>query len=1108
MKLNELKNNGKNVLEMECCMADEKEIKADIGKISLGRSNSGTFIFNAGTNLYTLSPIDKNSARKLTNKLKSSPPHLAQIICKTGDIKKHYYLYTIFFSSEKIELPDPLNITVSAEIKEQLVKDNLVTSEKYEEDLKNNFIMNDGVNDYFAYTIEDYAKYASESNSEKVEELKCIVISGKSFSLVIREKDNVLVVDQRRKLNEQPRNLPKYKLMKGSLSFKKDRAEIGEEVKKLLSANYGYLKIWDQYAELQGDVLLRTARKIGEIKLEKRVNVRGRGIIVRPQDEEKLNSLISVNDYLIASDELPEYIKDENITWSSYMRQRTKTRRDQYKILEKREDGTWLIESDKNELPRGFITYSILGDEVQIRRRRDARELIENGQSAMPDLGLIIEGIEEIEDDVYGSLYKIHSEEIEPLSPHVLKVVFKGNKPTPQQEEAIRIALNTPDIAIIQGPPGTGKTTVIAAIIERLNELAVKGGDIKGQVLVTSYQHDAVKNVIDRLNVNSLPTRKFGGQNRNDGDDREDVIEKWCSDYKKELKNNISNRVQNSDRKSLYDLLRSYQVSPSDANALNFLKRAKELTVDFDIRREIDELIDTIRNEKSEETFSYLQKWNQCEPMISTVRGLRCSREGFFDDGAKNAEELYNALRYSKDPDRDNENDKKILETLEKAKECGECPDGELLEELRKIKQLLLEKYIPEPDYKLQQQRPEIVKIYNKINKIPEDPKDEVERIRLNLLRELEYNTPLVISTVTDYSFVYAATAQQCEGYDIKMAKDAKRGEHPVYETVIIDEAARSNPCDLMIPMAQAERRIILVGDHRQLPHMYDEEIFDMLKDDGLDVRKEIVMTPMFKYLKDKLENRKDSIKRTITLKDQYRMPKELGDFISENFYGENERFNSPLSSDHQNCKQELWHCPYKWVKKTYKDGRQKKDGKTHSYSRECEADYIVETLAEYLTSEEGKELTYGVISFYRDQVNLIKSKLDEKGLSDKKVQVGSVDAFQGMEFDVIFLSVVRTAKEENEPEFNDNDLYDEQAYDEDDPEFKKLQKLGIENYGFLTVKNRLCVALSRQKRLLIVVGDPVIFTKGKWGILAQKTVPAMKKLVELCEKKGAMVDG
>ena len=78
------------------------------------------------------------------------------------------------------------------------------------------------------------------------------------------------------------------------------------------------------------------------------------------------------------------------------------------------------------------------------------------------------------------------------------------------------------------------------------------------------------------------------------------------------------------------------------------------------------------------------------------------------------------------------------------------------------------------------------------------------------------------------------------------------------------------------------------------------------------------------------------------------------------------------------------------------------------------------------------------MISFYRGQANLIQEKLDNHNLKDVSYKVGTVDAFQGMEFDVVFLSVVRTNKKAN--------------------------------FGFLTSFNRMCVSMSRQKKALIVV--------------------------------------
>ena len=60
------------------------------------------------------------------------------------------------------------------------------------------------------------------------------------------------------------------------------------------------------------------------------------------------------------------------------------------------------------------------------------------------------------------------------------------------------------------------------------------------------------------------------------------------------------------------------------------------------------------------------------------------------------------------------------------------------------------------------------------------------------------------------------------------------------------------------------------------------------------------------------------------------------------------------------------------------------------------------------------------------------------------RIRVGTVDAFQGKEFDVVFLSVVRSNREE---------------------EMRR-------RVGFLDNENRLCVAFSRAKRLLVAVGD------------------------------------
>ena len=173
---------------------------------------------------------------------------------------------------------------------------------------------------------------------------------------------------------------------------------------------------------------------------------------------------------------------------------------------------------------------------------------------------------------------------------------------------------------------------------------------------------------------------------------------------------------------------------------------------------------------------------------------------------------------------------------------------------------------------------------------------------------------------------------------------------------------------------------------------------------------------------------------------------------------------------------------------------------------RLCEAELIVERIKKYREQMTDEKLSIGVISFYRSQVNNISSRLEACGL-DKEVGVGTVDAFQGMEFDIIFLSVVRTGINLGGVDLSYLERDENSFTDENEKtEFLKLKdKVGRANYGFLTSKNRLCVALSRQKRLLVVVGDADLFRGEQGARLSKIFVPELKNFYELCAAKGTI---
>jgi superfamily I DNA and/or RNA helicase len=335
-------------------------------------------------------------------------------------------------------------------------------------------------------------------------------------------------------------------------------------------------------------------------------------------------------------------------------------------------------------------------------------------------------------------------------------------------------------------------------------------------------------------------------------------------------------------------------------------------------------------------------------------------------------------------------------------------------------------------------------------------------------LAELENNPTGMMEAVSTFSFAFSSTIQQSVREELRKRKglsDNSRGQILEYEYVILDEVARISPRDLMIGLAQG-RRVILVGDHRQLPHIIDQEVERRMEaGESGDMESEWLKKSAFEYLFNEripeLE-RRDYIQRRVTLDQQFRMHPILGDFVSRNFYerfNPAERFTSGLPAEHfhhdlpgTNGRAAMWIDVPGSVGPAMRSGT--------SWTRVAEAEVISRQLAEWLNSSEGAGMTFGVISFYKAQAELIAKRLRKaignEPFETRRVRVGTVDSFQGMEFDVTFLSVVRTMVNSLDAGIS--------------PERNARRA-----FGHLCLYNRLNVSMSRQKKLLVVVGDPAL---------------------------------
>ncbi|WP_458400439.1 DEAD/DEAH box helicase [Mailhella sp.] len=959
-----------------------------------------------------------------------------------------------------------------------------------------------------------------EDFSSDSDDLRGFVVHGSGLRLSVEKRclgNTQFFMASRLVHGKSPSNKGGLRLAKVNVNFtdidqtKKISAYVAEAMSNLLANSGSYLKKWDEYGSIEGTLLLNKAKSIGFIPIR---NLEPAGDTSTRFYVENIPEQLKEEDCLCLTRQMPSYLKNKDMTWEDYSKELEEEFKKASNASSKdkpfREQGVVLSLSPKcievsipyasietNDL---FLTFDIEGDKAQIERRSQARSDILKGQSANPQLGLLIEAGE----NAPLSLGK-HGQPIPPLTEFVRQKVFR-HAPTLSQEKAIKIALNTPDIALIQGPPGTGKTTVITAILERLNELNDKTNSIAGQVLVSGFQHDAVENLISRLSVNSLPAVKFG---RRSGEaETSHISEKmirWCADTAASIRDTHPEMRHTEEQVRLNELFRTYAICPSKSNAITLIRRILELpSTDLtpEIRMAAIDILETLSPKEHEKE----------SVLLHAVRALRTSEASFRDDGKMRAINLFVVLEDMEWLERLSEDERELLDF---ACRWRQSKPLEFLPKLRELKGKLMDMATPVPQFTVEKVRNDILELIARTTKSLETsrrPSDKKMEAVAEFLHELENNEDGVREALEAYNFVYAATVQQALGRDILNTKkraltDSNARQKVKYDTVIVDEAARCSPRDLLIPMSLAEKRIILVGDHRQLPHIINEDVVRVLMEGDPSPEDDLLKHSMFQYMFDRLKKleEKDGICRTVTLDAQFRTHPLLGDFVSQFFYTPyGEGYSSPLPAalfDH--ALPGIEHLPAVWVDVPSSEGTEIRLS-SGSRKREPEAVAIARLLKGWMDSEAGKGLSFGVISFYKAQVVTVFEALQDCGLTEKdsggkwcicqeyrslpdgseRLRIGTVDSFQGMEFDIVLLSMVRSPK--YTPSMN--------------TESRGKQLNGI--FGHLTSKNRLCVSMSRQKKALIIVGDGTLAASE----MAAEAVPALHAFHHLCFTEGKVL--
>ena len=869
------------------------------------------------------------------------------------------------------------------------------------------------------------------------------------------------------------------------------RGSARTQLDQLVEQAGSYLNIWKEYQKLERKSVLRRARALGWLSYSKRLlqgDGRWRFFIEDKRNLENALHLLRASEDadLEAAQtpppELQEAVDDAATADDRSARaQLSRSFVGSFSCSDSKRGTIDLqppLDSDDREPPeRGVLFLSVSGDRKRLDRREHAQSLIASAECPMPQLGLLLEG---------SPVPERRRRTEDPLSA-AARAVF-GGEPTARQVEALRVALNTPDIALIQGPPGTGKTKTIAAIEARLAELSE--GDLAGQTLLTSYQHDAVENAASRTLVFGLPAIKVG--RKRGSTDQSDGFDRWRRDGADAVRADLSSlpeRPVTEVLRKVRTLATAYVASPLSAGeSLAVVREVQDLCRGF-VSPILNDRLDVLRQELSRSPQNNSGETDERALTLKAFRGLRTDPVAFGDDGSRSAGRA--RLRLQNLGLYDDEKHGLLNEAAEWTSEDAP-PFLAGLKALQDevIDQLSAEKPVGAPmiHSDLEILLPEIVDaLYVKAR----ESAGGEDAVLHEYLNDLENDIDAVRDAVRNYTVVLAATCQQSVGFQMSQAK----GEDTVFANVIVDEAARANPLDLFIPMSRAERRIILVGDHRQLPHILEPDIESQLDQSVSEATKSALRRSLFERLFQAMKEReaKDGIKRTVTLDKQYRMHPVLGAFVSDTFYAPyGEAFESPRRPE------EFVHGLSRYVGRVaaWKDIplSQGREQGTQSKRRTVEAEWIAREVERLAT--ERRDLSFGVISFYADQVGEVLRAMENSGLSERlddgsyrvkdawretrsedgrlieRLRVGTVDAFQGKEFDVVFLSMTRS---------NDFLVTDERSL---------RRKL-----GHLMLENRLCVAMSRQQKLLVVVGDAAMLR----GEMCQNGVRGLVAFRELC---------
>lgn len=692
-----------------------------------------------------------------------------------------------------------------------------------------------------------------------------------------------------------------------------------------------------------------------------------------------------------------------------------------------------------------------------------------------------------------------------------------------RQKEAVCKALASESIFLLQGPPGTGKTQVIAELVAQYTKRGKK-------VLISSETHKAIDNVFERLpkDPNIRPLRMI--PKRNNKKETEYSPDKLLPNFYRNIRTRLEQEIKRFT--NFYAAKETFR-----ADFAVFEKENGELNKNAKVLAVMTKLIARLEAERAE-----LQ--NEYSKVKMQIDSLDTASENTIEEMLMRGVDLSQiditvgadtAVLESELADWKNKLAAKEQEIVKLASNTSfEELQNKKTELTHKIERFFSEQKIRRT-YKTLDEA--LVIIAEEWQALERDfaRREKENKAKIPMYEEIcsHLKSPSILESdigkytqeLFENANVFGITATSNDRYSEKNneglarcgLKELNIREQGI-DVVIIDEVSKSSFIDLLIPILYG-KTVILVGDHKQLPPMYDLRHLKKAELIGLDENlisehRNADYTAMYEECFFKTLYEKIPSDYKVMLTRQYRCHEDIMR-VFNHFYGANEGKGLELGYENQNAKKQHNLDIRIDGKSVIERGKhiyfvncnefdEGEEGSTSRHNKQ-EAEVVVRLLTDLDEACGDYNLRYGikvdrdneiderhsigVICTYGEQAGKIKrsgivsrcSNFNKS--SDNKLVISTVDDFQGDERDIIILSMVRNPR----------------------------RRTG--NYDFVKKPERINVALSRARKMLIIIGnrnflsdEGVIDLQDTDGRIT-KGYPVYRKIVETVGRYGKVIE-